>query len=98
MKRNITTAADTVQKTGMAGYQALGKQVTAHTGVQLPGVQQTNALGSPAVQRKEDDYDDFWAENGIKDENKKPEPAAFAGQRGASSSAAKGKDDEWENW
>ena len=97
MKKNITTAADTVQKTGFAGYQALGKQVSAHTGVQLPGASGTSSVGSPVVQRKEDDYDDFWTENGIKDvEPKKAEPASFAGQSKAKSKS--GKDDEWENW
>lgn len=94
------TAADTVQKTGLAGYQALGKQVSARTGVQLPGAQSTTVVGSPTVQRKEDDYEDFWAENGIKEENKKPETAMFTGQKGTSTSAKTntGKDDEWENW
>jgi hypothetical protein len=86
----------------------LGKQVSTHTGVQLPGAAPTSPLGSPVVQRKEEDYDDFWAENGIKEEPKKAETASFAGQQTKSSSVAtssgstaKGntaKDDEWENW
>ena len=97
MKKNITTATNTVQKTGFAGYQAIGKQVSAHTGVQLPGASATTSLGSPVVQRKEDDYDDFWTENGIQDiEPKKAEPATFAGQSKATNKS--GKDDEWENW
>lgn len=106
MKRNITTTVDTVQKTGVAGYQALGKQVSSHVGVQLPGSTGSlgrSPLGSPVTQRKEEDYDDFWAENGIKDsEPKKAENASFAGQRNIpTTSAAKGgkaKDDDWENW
>jgi hypothetical protein len=52
--------------------------------------------------RKEDDYDDFWAENGIKDESSKK--GTFVGQtQGTSASAGAksggtGKEDEWENW
>ena len=83
----------------------MGKQVSTHTGVQLPGAVPTSPLGSPIVHRKEDDYDDFWAENGIKEEPKKAETASFAGQQTRSSSintnSTKGnttKDDEWENW
>jgi hypothetical protein len=117
VKRNIMTTADTVQKTGFAGYQAIGKQVSARTGVQLPGTTTTagglgsmGALGSPKAERHESDYDDFWAENGIKDvdvkNSDKTESASFAGQTMSSSSttAAKmnlkgnAKDDEWENW
>jgi hypothetical protein len=56
-------------------------------------------VGNPVVQRKEDDYDDFWAENGIKDvEPKKAESASFAGQSKTTTSAKGGKDDEWESW
>ena len=93
-----------MQKTGFAGYQALGKQVSARTGVQLPGASGHTALGSPTFERKEDDYDDFWAENGIKDaEPKKAETASFAGQKtsGGNANAKTNKnanDDEWENW
>ena len=78
----------------------MGKQVSTHTGVQLPGASATSPVGGPAVQRKEDDYDDFWTENGIKDvEPKKAEPASFAGQSKTTATGAKqGKDDEWENW
>lgn len=104
MKRNISTAAETVQKTGFAGYQALGKQVSTHTGVQLPGAtssSSTGALGgSPSLGRKEDDYDDFWAENGIKDESSSKK-GMFVGQTQgstASKNAGTGKDDEWESW
>lgn len=104
MKRNIGSAADTVQKTGMAGYRVIGQQVSTHTGVQLPGTTATptTSLGSPVVQRKEDDYEDFWAENGIKDVDSKK--GMFVGQTQgsastkAASSTSKGKDDEWENW
>jgi hypothetical protein len=103
VKRSVTTAADTVQKTGLAGYSALGKQVSTHTGVQLPGATATSPLGSPSVQRKEEDYDDFWAENGIKDTQPKKEYGSFAGQKSASGTPAPGqksdkKDDEWESW
>ena len=105
VKRNIGTAAETVQKTGMAGYQALGKQVSTHTGVQLPGATPTltTALGSPVVPRKEDDYEDFWAENGIKDGDSKREmfvgqPSSTISSTKGPSSDSKGKDDEWENW
>ena len=117
MKKNIMTTADTVQKTGFAGYQALGKQVSARTGVQLPGTAtttgglgSTNALGSPKTERHESDYDDFWAENGIKDmdvkNTDKAENASFAGQTLSSSSTraantnlkGNAKDEEWENW
>jgi hypothetical protein len=60
-------------------------------------------LGSPVVQRKEEDYDDFWAENGIKDEQPKKEYGSFAGQKTGSNVPTAGnaqnkKDDEWENW
>ena len=107
MKRNIGTAAETVQKTGIAGYQALGKQVSTHTGVQLPGATSvpTTALGTPVVPRKEDDYEDFWAVHGIKDGDSKKE--MFVGQTQTSSttsstkgaaSSSKGKDDDWESW
>ena len=84
----------------MAGYQALGKQVSTHTGVQLPGATATSSVGSPVVERKEDDYDDFWTENGIKDvEPKKAEPASLVGQSKTTNASAKGgKDEEWENW
>jgi len=91
----------------MAGYQALGKQVATHTGVQLPGASasapRSPGLGSPAMERRESDYDDFWAENGIQEDTKKAEPARFAGQQNSKAetgTAAKGndKDDEWENW
>ena len=68
---------------------------------------ETSAVGSPKYDRKETDYDDFWAENGIKGSSK-PENSGFAGQRQQQSqpsqsstrnvSGAKGKDDEWENW
>ena len=101
VKRNITSAADTVQKAGLAGYQALGKQVTVHTGVQIPGVGPTNSLGgSPSVQRNEHDYDDFWAENGIKDVGpKETETSSFAGHvKTANGAKGNAKDDEWENW
>ena len=106
----MLTTADTVQKTGLAGYQALGKQVQSHTGVQLPGAvgTQRSPVGSPAMERRESDYDDFWAENGIKDDsNKTPESAKFVGQQPqktnpapATSTASRNvdKDDEWENW
>jgi hypothetical protein len=110
VKKNITSAAETVQKTGIAGYQALGKQVSQHTGVQLPGATlgpATSMVSPPVGGRKEEDYEDFWAENGIKDGDSKN--GMFVGQtatssmttapRGASNAAsAKGKDDEWENW
>lgn len=107
MKRNIYSTADTVQKTGLQGYQALGKQVSARTGVQLPGATAggvgTSPMGSPQVTRTEADYDDFWAENGVKDhsEPRRPENAAFAGQSQQpqkQTGGATGKDDEWENW
>jgi hypothetical protein len=117
VKKNIMTTADTVQKTGFAGYQALGKQVSSRTGVQLPGTTTTSgglgsttALGSPKAERHESDYDDFWAENGIKDvevkSSNKAENANFAGQTFSSSSntatnrnlKGNAKDDEWENW
>jgi hypothetical protein len=101
VKRTVLTTADTVQKTGMQGYHALGKQVSTHTGVQLPGA--TSPLGSPIVQRKEEDYDDFWAENGVKDDVPKKEYGSFAGQKGGSGTSTPGeksvkKDDEWESW
>jgi hypothetical protein len=107
VKRNISTAAETVQKTGYAGYQALGKQVSTHTGVQLPGAtsSSTDTLGaSPSVGRKEDDYDDFWAENGIKDDSSSSKKGMFVGQTQSSapskgpSGGGTGKEDEWENW
>jgi hypothetical protein len=90
----------------LAGYQAIGKQVATHTGVQLPGAAgQRSPVGSPSMERRESDYDDFWAENGIKDASataKKAEPAKFAGQQtpATRSTVAKGndKEDEWENW
>lgn len=103
MKRTVLTTADSVQKTGLAGYQAIGKQVATHTGVQLPGAANgpRSPVGSPVAERRESDYDDFWTENGIKEEPKKAEPAKFAGQQrpASTSGTAKGdKDDEWENW
>jgi len=111
VKRNIYSTADTVQKTGLQGYQALGKQVSARTGVQLPGATAgMSPMGSPQANRTEADYDDFWAENGVKDTNtttttgepRRPENAAFAGQsqqpQRKQGNSASGKDDEWENW
>jgi hypothetical protein len=111
VKRNIYSTADTVQKTGLQGYQALGKQVSARTGVQLPGATGTSGLASPSTNRTEADYDDFWAENGVKEtevqEPRRPENAAFAGQSQqqkksivgqSNKSQGSGKDDEWENW
>src|SRR5271170_2734091 len=113
MKRNIYSTADTVHKTGLQGYQALGKQVSARTGVQLPGATGTSTLTSPTTNRTEADYDDFWAENGVKEtgvqEPRRPENAAFAGQsqqqkksivgqNNTSQGGSSGKDDEWENW
>ena len=95
-----------MQKTGMAGYQALGQQVSARTGVHLPGATAT-PLGSPKVDRTEADYDDFWAENGIKDTAgpRRPENAAFVGQQQKKTAQStpgvmdpSGKDDDWENW
>jgi hypothetical protein len=108
IKRNITTAADTVQKTSLASYQAIGKQVSTHTGVQLPGASNSSLspLGSPSVTRKEEDYDDFWAENGVGGESKgtsaggssttvgNSAPAGSAKSKGVSG----GKEDEWESW
>ena len=99
--------ADTVQRSGIAGYQALGKQVSDRTGIQLPGSMPIyEPLGSSQTHRKEDDYDDFWAENGISDtETKRAEEASFVGQKRSISTNKKAadtvrdaKDDEWENW
>ena len=69
--------------------------------MQIPGAGPANSLGgSPAVQRDERDYDDFWAENGISDvEPKETETSSFAGHRKiANSGKGNAKDDEWENW
>jgi len=109
VKRNITSAADTVQKTGLAGYQAIGKQVSTHTGVQLPGATSaTSPLGSPQIQRKEEDYDDFWEANGIKEDSGKQygsfarqtsAPSAVGGMTAKGGSSTNNKnDDEWESW
>jgi hypothetical protein len=101
-----------VQKTSLASYQLIGKQVSTHTGVQLPGATSQSSLGSPSVVRKEEDYDDFWAENGVGAGNKGTTTAGSSsgqGSMGASnagaapagsarSKGASGKDDEWENW
>ena len=108
VKRNVMTAADTVQKTSYAGYQALGKQVSVHTGVQLPGSTSRSYSQLGTSSRTESDYDDFWAENGV-GENKQAENASFAGQQQARSSSASGNKsasatgkggnaDEWESW
>jgi hypothetical protein len=107
VKKNISTAAETVQKTGFAGYQAIGKQVSTHTGVQLPGATSSTSTGSlggsPSLGRKEDDYDDFWAENGIKEESSSKK-GMFVGQTQGTTgstgpkSGGTGKEDEWENW
>ena len=95
-----------VQKTSVAGYRALGKEVSSRTGYQLPGATPTyDPLGSSSVQRHDDDYDDFWADNGVSDTDvKKPESASFVGQKTGvtqsktSNSAKDAKDDDWENW
>ena len=33
--------------------------------MQLPGAAATGPLGSPTSVRKEEDYEDFWTENGV---------------------------------
>jgi hypothetical protein len=86
-----------VQKTGMAGYKALGKQVSTHTGVQLPGAIDTgmSPIGSPTVARREEDYEDFWTENGI---NQTTKEGGSGTKSKTSAPGQSGKDDEWENW
>jgi hypothetical protein len=103
VKRSVISAADTVQKSTYSSYQALGKQISTHTGVQLPGAIDTNVpsgsglggagLGSPGGHRREEDYDDFWAENGVvepKDQG--------VGTKTAKNEKEPAKDEDWENW
>ena len=79
--------------------------------MQLPGATSQSPLGSPSVVRKEEDYDDFWAENGVGAGNKGTTASGSSGQGNvgagnaggapagsAKSKGASGKDDEWENW
>jgi hypothetical protein len=99
------TTADTVQKSSVAGYRALGKEVSTRTGYQLPGATPAyDQLGSPSL-RHDEDYDDFWADNGVSDTDSKKESASFVGQKSgpvqnkANANPPKdGKDDDWENW
>lgn len=82
--------------------------------MQLPGAAATGPLGSPNLVRKEEDYEDFWTENGVPSGGKAGNNGGGMSQNTMSGSTAgggvaggagargakgtSGKDDEWENW